>query len=66
MCKNYEDQLQTAQQAEKKAQGQTRTLERHLESERHTSANQQKYITELEDNLKQAAESAAKEVRKWQ
>ena len=63
MCHNYEDQLQSVQDSERKAQSQVRTLERQLQAERQAMVNQSTYTETLEENLKAAAEDARSQVR---
>lgn len=63
MCANYESQLQAAQENEKKVIGQLHTLERHLQLERQALASQDKYVAELEANLKSATENTEMQVK---
>jgi len=62
MCANYESQLQSVQENEKKAIGQLHTLERHLQAERQAMANQEKYAAELEASLKSVTENTEPQV----
>jgi len=62
MCSNYESQLQTVQEGEKKTQGQLHTLERHLQAERDALKSHERYTAELENNLKGVAEKAELQV----
>jgi deoxyadenosine/deoxycytidine kinase len=52
MCNNYEDQLQNIQDDLKKEQVRAKSFERNLNSEIQMAENQQKYIAELEESLK--------------
>lgn len=62
MCNNYEAQLQSVQAQLKDAQAKIQQLERYLKSEQQASLNQRKYQEELENNLKEVAEDARKQV----
>lgn len=66
MCANYESQLQAAQENEKKVIGQLHTLERHLQLERQALASQDKYVAELEANLKNATENTEMQINTLQ
>ena len=55
MCSNYERQLQSVQDTEKKVQAQVRMLERQLQDEQQTNSNQARYIQELEEQNKDSA-----------
>ncbi|CAE1168022.1 RABEP1 [Acanthosepion pharaonis] len=62
MCNNYEAQLQSVQAQLKDAQAKIQQLERYLKSEQQASLNQRKYQEELENNLKEVAEDARKQI----
>ncbi|KAK2142195.1 hypothetical protein LSH36_986g00042 [Paralvinella palmiformis] len=62
LCHNYESQLQSLQESERKSQDQIRTLERHLQAERQAMTNQQAYTEELENNLKTVAEQFQEQI----
>lgn len=64
MCSNYESRLEAAQQNERKLVGQLQTLKRHLQSERQALTNQDRYIAELEANLKNCTEHVETQVNK--
>ena len=65
MCNNYEAQLQSVQDESKSVQVQVKSLDRQLTSEKQTSENQKKYVTELENSLKETTEEADKQVDKY-
>ena len=62
MCSNYESQLQSMQENEKKAWSQVRTLERQLQAERQARTAQQSYVEELETALHDTGKDARKQV----
>lgn len=62
MCNNYEAQLQSVQAQLKESQSKIQQLNRFLKSEQQASVNQRKYQEELENNLKEVAEDARKQI----
>ncbi|CAI9741389.1 GTPase-binding effector 1-like isoform X2 [Octopus vulgaris] len=62
MCNNYEAQLQSVQAQLKESQSKIQQLNRYLKSEQQASVNQRKYQEELENNLKEVAEDARKQI----
>lgn len=56
MCSNYEAQLQTAQEEQKKANSENKRLERLLSSERNATEKSLTYQSQLEETLKASAE----------
>jgi hypothetical protein len=62
MCNNYEDQLQNIQDDLKKEQVRAKSFERNLNSEIQMAENQQKYIAELEESLKNTVSNSDEQV----
>ena len=62
MCNNYEDQLQNIQDDLKKEQVRAKSFERNLNSEIQMAENQQKYIAELEESLKNTVSNSDEQI----